>query len=392
MALFFRRLRERVAELEQHNRLLTESATETARNLQEREAELTRARIDLATLAPQVQRLRAEHAVISQRVAELEQHNRLLTESATETARNLQQREAELTRARIDLATLSPEVQRLRAEHAAISQRAAELEQHSRLLTESATEMARKLQETRESDYQLLMAHQQVLAGMKDAEPRFHELYEKCRSYTMTSVERLYALYKSVEYIVSANIPGDFAEAGVWRGGSCMLIAETLLALGDRSRRIFLFDTFEGHPRPDAEKDVDLWGNRAIDEWRRTVGEDKQGNWANISVDEVRANLTQTGYPEDKLVFVKGLLEDTAADVRSVDKLSLLRLDTDWHASTKAALDHLYPRLTSGGILIVDDYGHYKGQQVAVDEYFTAHSEPILLNRIDYSCRLAIKR
>jgi O-methyltransferase len=169
-------------------------------------------------------------------------------------------------------------------------------------------------------------------------------------------------------------------------------MAETLLALGDRSRRIFLFDTFEGHPRPDAEKDVDLWGNRAIDEWRRMVGEDAQGKWAYASLDEVKANLAQTGYPADNLVFVKGLLEKTAADVPSIDKLTLLRLDTDWHASTKAALEHLYPRLVRGGILIVDDYGHYQGQQLAVDEYFAAHREPILLNRIDYSCRLAIKR
>jgi O-methyltransferase len=137
-----------------------------------------------------------------------------------------------------------------------------------------------------------------------------------------------------------------------------------------------------------------MWtcGEIAPDDWRRTVGEDHRGSWAYASLDEVKVKLAQTGYPGDKLVFVKGLLENTAADVPSIEKLSLLRLDTDWHASTKAALEHLYPRLTSGGILIVDDYGHYKGQQLAVDEYFAAHKEPILFNRIDYSCRLAVKR
>jgi hypothetical protein len=227
---------------------------------------------------------------------------------------------------------------------------------------------------------------------MKDAEPRFAEIYEKCRAYTMTSVERLYALYKSVEYIVSANIPGDFAEAGVWQGGSCMLIAETLTALGDRSRRIFLFDTFEGHPKPDAERDVDLWGNRAIDEWKRAVGDDSHGNWAYVSLEDVQANLARTGYPADRLVFVKGLVEETAANVPSIEKLALLRLDTDWYASTRTGLQYLYPRLAPGGILIVDDYGHYKGQQEAVDEYFAAGQQPILLNRIDYSCRLGVKR
>ena len=209
----------------------------------------------------------------------------------------------------------------------------------------------------------------------------------------MTSVERLYALYKSVEYVVASGLPGDFAETGVWQGGSCMLIAETLIAFGDRSRRIFLFDTFEGHPKPDAEKDVDLWGNRAIDEWRREVGEDHHGSWAYVSLADVQANMARTDYPADRLVFVKGLLENTAASVPSINQLALLRLDTDWYASTQAGLAHLYPRLVSGGILVVDDYGHYKGQQLAVDEYFASKDQlPILLNRIDYSCRLGVKR
>jgi hypothetical protein len=308
----------------------------------------------IATLSPEDERLRAEHACYAKRAAELEQHNRMLVESAT--------------------------------------QRELKLQEHNRLLTESATRAVRKLQDIRQTDYQIIMAQQQLLAGMKDAEPRFHELYEKCRPYTMTSIERLYALYKSVEYIVSANIPGDFVEAGVWRGGSCMLIAETLLALDESSRRIFLFDTFAGHPRPDVEKDIDIWGNRAIDEWQRTKGDDDHGQWAYASLEEVRANLALTGYPADDLVFVKGRVEETVLDLDALHRIALLRLDTYWYESTEAGLEHLYPRLVSGGVLVVDDYGHYKGQQLAVDEYLTARKEPILLNRIDYSCRLGVKR
>jgi Macrocin-O-methyltransferase (TylF) len=329
------------------------------------------------------------------KLQELEENNRLLVDSATQREFKLQEKERELTRARIDIATLSPENDRLRAEHAFYAKRAAELEEHNRLLTESATTAVRKLQDIRQNDYQIIMAQQQLLAGIKDVEPRFHELYEKCRPYTMTSVERLYALYKSVEYIVSANIPGDFVEAGVWRGGSCMLIAETLLALGESSRRIFLFDTFAGHPRPDAEKDIDIWGNRAIDEWERTrtKGDDENpGQWAYASFEDVQANLALTGYPADGLVFVKGMVEETMQDVDARDGFALMRLDTDWYESTKVGLEHLYPRLVSGGVLILDDYGHYKGQQLAVDEYLAARKEPILLNRIDYSCRLGVKR
>ena len=143
---------QRAAELEEHNQLLTASVTETARKLQERDAEMTRMQIQVATLAPEDERLRAEHAEISQRAAALREHNRLLTESATETARKLQERDAELTRTQIEIGTLASENARLRAEHADISRRAAELQEHNRLLTESATETARKLQESRGTD------------------------------------------------------------------------------------------------------------------------------------------------------------------------------------------------------------------------------------------------
>ena len=195
------------------------------------------------------------------------------------------------------------------AQNAALVSRIKDLEDHNRLLTKTATESARQLQERTQTDYQILMAQQQLLAGMKDADPAFHDIYERCKDYTMTSVERLYALYKSVEYIVRAGLRGDFVETGVWRGGSCMLIAETLIALNDTSRRIFLFDTFEGHPKPDAEKDVDIWGNRAIEEWDRRMTEAQ--SWADVSTDEARANMARTGYPADRIFFVKGMVEET---------------------------------------------------------------------------------
>jgi O-methyltransferase len=347
MTLWPWKLRAEIIRLTEHNRLLTESATEMALKLQARDE--------------RIRELTGEVAVMAQKVRERDEHMRILSEQ-------IQQKEL------------------------AINKRALELDAHNRMLIEKTTEAVRELQTIQQNDYQILMGQQQLLAGMKDAEPGFHRLYEKVRPYTMTSIERLYALYKGMEYIVAANLPGDFAEAGVWRGGSCMLMAETLLALGDCSRRIFLLDTFAGHPRPDPEKDIDLWGNRAIDEWQRRNGDGKDGKWSYVSLEEVRANMALTGYPTDKLVFVKGMVEKTVFDIRSMDKLALLRLDSDWHDSTKAALEFFYPRLVSGGILMIDDYGHYKGQQLAVDDYLKAAGEPILLNRVDYSCRLGIKR
>jgi len=137
---------ERVAAVEDHNQLLTLAATDRARKLQEGEAELTEARIEIATLSKDNEFLRVGNAIIAQRAAEFEEHNQLLTESATETARKLQQRDAELTRALTEIATIMPANERLRAEHAVIFQRAAELEAHNQLLTESATDTARKLQ------------------------------------------------------------------------------------------------------------------------------------------------------------------------------------------------------------------------------------------------------
>jgi hypothetical protein len=84
------------------------------------------------------------------------------------------------------------------------------------------------------------------------------------------------------------------------------------------------------------------------------------------------------------------MVEETLAH-ELPDRLALLRLDTDWYESTRVALARLYPRLSPGGVLIIDDYGHYRGQRQAVDEYFDATAERPLLHRIDYSCRVAVK-
>jgi hypothetical protein len=109
-----------------------------------------------------------------------------------------------------------------------------------------------------------------------------------------------------------------------------------------------------------------------------------------VSVDEVRDNMASTGYPMDNVVLVKGMVERTAA-ASAPERLALLRLDTDWYESTRIALEVLYPRLSVNGVLIADDYGHYRGHRKAIDDYFQTTAAPPLLTRLDYSCRLAIK-
>lgn len=100
--------------------------------------------------------------------------------------------------------------------------------------------------------------------------------------------------------------------------------------------------------------------------------------------------MESTGYPPERIHLVPGRVEDTVP-AQAPERIALLRLDTDWYASTKHELDHLYPRLSDGGVLIVDDYGHFEGARRAVDDYLAEQAEPLLLNRIDYTGRIAVK-
>ncbi|MGY3605908.1 MULTISPECIES: TylF/MycF/NovP-related O-methyltransferase [unclassified Bradyrhizobium] len=244
--------------------------------------------------------------------------------------------------------------------------------------------------EERATDHQLAAAQYAEKTGLSDTEPEFRTLVERVRTFSMTSVERMYALYNATRYVQQAEIPGSIVECGVWRGGSMMVVAHTLLSMGCTDRDLYLFDTYEGLPRPDEKKDVDLWGNRAIDGWLSRQTNDDGSYWAEASIEDVRANLLSTGYPEAKLHFIKGLVERTVPRY-APDAISLLRLDTDWYVSTKHEMDHLFPRLAYKGILIVDDYGHFKGARQAVDEYIAEHKLPLLLNRVDYTGRLVVK-
>jgi len=103
------------------------------------------------------------------------------------------------------------------------------------------------------------MRQQAEAAQYKDLDPQFNLFYERVRKFSMTSIERLYAMYKATEYVSRAGIPGSIVESGVWRGGSMMMAALTLLALSDTSRELYLFDTFEGLPSPNPAIDLDLW-------------------------------------------------------------------------------------------------------------------------------------
>jgi O-methyltransferase len=221
-----------------------------------------------------------------------------------------------------------------------------------------------------------------------DLPPEFRVLYTHCASETMTSVERMYGLYEAVRHVTHERIEGDIVECGVWRGGSSMLAASTLMALGER-RDIWLYDTFEGMPPP-SPRDVDHSGLRAADVWEE-VRRDPSSNVLALATRGVaEANLASTGYPQQRLHFVVGRVEDTIPE-RAPERIALLRLDTDWFDSTYHELVHLYPRLVVGGVLIIDDYGHWRGAREAVDRYFAERGGGPLLARLDYTGRMAVK-
>jgi O-methyltransferase len=241
-----------------------------------------------------------------------------------------------------------------------------------------------------EEDHQRAAQAYHIKTGTGDMDADFLPLYEQCRRYSMTSADRMFALYKAVHYLEQAQIGGSFVECGVWRGGSMMLAAKTLLKLGCSERDLYLFDTFAGLPKPDEREDVDVWGNRAIDGWRPHAKDERSSDWALATLEEVRANLGQTGYPQARLHYIKGMVEETIP-AQAPQQIALLRLDTDWYASTRHELEHLFPRLMPHGVLIIDDYGHLKGARKAVDEYVAQLSVPLMLMRVDYTGRVAVK-
>jgi O-methyltransferase len=206
------------------------------------------------------------------------------------------------------------------------------------------------------------------------------------KPWTMTSYDRIFALIVAVRYLVANRIPGEIVECGVWRGGSMQAVAYTLLNLGAADRDLHLFDTFEGMPPP-ADVDRRLGGESA--ESLMQSGPRPALVRAVAGLDDVRAGMERTGYPNDRIHYHRGKVEDTIPDA-APGEISLLRLDTDWYESTKHELEHLYDRLSPGGVLIIDDYDYWEGSRKAVDEFVAVTGARLLLVPVD-TARVAVK-
>lgn len=222
-----------------------------------------------------------------------------------------------------------------------------------------------------------------------DIAPADQAILQRVAAFTMTSTARQVALLEAVRYVVRRGVLGDFVECGVWRGGSSMIVALALAQLGVRDRDLWLFDTYEGMTPPtDLDRSVD--GRLASDLLASQSKGDASSVWCCASLDEVHDTMLSTGYPPERIHLIKGAVEETIPATAPAS-IALLRLDTDWYESTRHEMDHLFPRVSPDGVLIVDDYGHWQGARRAIDEYLREQQEHYLMLRLDYTGRLLIK-
>lgn len=226
--------------------------------------------------------------------------------------------------------------------------------------------------------------------------------------YTMTTPACIEATVNAVRHVVRAGVEGDVVECGVWLGGSSMAMALALMegnqidvpqtmsaedverfrqawenvrsdfprhtawvpvsqTIFQAPRRIWMYDTFAGMTAP-AERDD---GERAVRDYADNP------NWLAVSLETVRLNMRRTGYPDHAVHYVRGPVEQTLQTV-TPGRIAVLRLDTDFHSSTLAEMMTLYPLLEPGGVLIVDDYAHWPGSKLAVDQYLGPLAEALV--------------
>ena len=216
------------------------------------------------------------------------------------------------------------------------------------------------------------------------------EIVKKIQPYTMCKIANHWAIIQSLKHIKEKRIEGDLVECGVYRGGNLILYKKIIDQIGIK-KKIFAYDTFEGMAEP-GKYDKDLKDIKASDTYMKYKS--SKVPWCKSSIDEVKKNISKFNINfEDQFVFIKGKVEQTLKNMDNLpEKISLLRLDTDFYESTKIELEVLFPRLQPGGVLIIDDYGHWKGSKKAVDEYFELYKNFCWLHRIDYASRLLIKQ
>ena len=205
----------------------------------------------------------------------------------------------------------------------------------------------------------------------------FWKVVDGARPYTMLTIEALYELYQAVGYLADIRIEGDLVECGAFMGGAVFAAAEWAQLCGMSDRRFFLYDTFCGFP-VGTDPETDAFGN--------VVKMYSHPNFLPIA----RELIARSSWPPDRFVFVEGDVARTLTETRP-DRIALLRLDTDVYASTRVELELLYPLLSPGGVLMIDDYGTFRGARRATDEFLARAGSAPLLHRVSPGVRSGIK-
>jgi O-methyltransferase len=207
---------------------------------------------------------------------------------------------------------------------------------------------------------------------------------------SMGSREALYGTLLACKHVMDSGVPGDFVECGVWRGGNAM-IAAMMFDLYEEDRKCFLFDTFTGMTAPTADDFTNSDHKAAYIEFtkRQKV---EHNDWCYASLEDVKNVFEQKPQLSNIIRLVKGDVADTLRRKENLPtNIAVLRLDTDWYESTKLELEILYPKLEKGGVLIIDDYGHWAGSKKATDEYFSNGPKRPFLQYTNVTVRMAVK-
>lgn len=220
---------------------------------------------------------------------------------------------------------------------------------------------------------------------------------ESVRSKTMVAYSSLVSLWQQARHCEIHQIDGDYVECGVWKGGAVGLMALANMFYSPTRRTLHLFDAFDDICEPDIEVD----GDKAIEEIERHTGRKRDsltGKLEAVSgfyepfggpgdLNQVKRFLeSEIGYSSECCQYHKGWFQDTLP-ISNIDKIAILRLDSDWYASTKICLDTLYEKVVPGGFIILDDYGCYEGCKKAVDEFLSNRNLNVFLSHINTDCR-----
>lgn len=192
-------------------------------------------------------------------------------------------------------------------------------------------------------------------------------------AHTMIGLKRLENIQFCVEDVLANNIPGDFIETGVWRGGATIFMRAVLKAYGIKDRIVWVADSFEGCPKPNEDEyphdaDDDLYTSKELA----------------ISLEKVKANFERYGLLDGQVRFLKGWFKDTLPQA-PIEKLAVMRLDGDLYESTIDALTNLYPKLSLGGYVIIDDFGAITACRQAVIDYRNSQAINDEIIKIDWT-------